>query len=166
MCLPSTTKSWPAKEITVQEGDKAPDFELLDENANPVRLSDFSGQTVVLYFYPKADTPGCTTQACGIRDRFADYAAAGAAVIGVSPDSPQALRKFKEKYGLRHTLLSDADHRLADAFDVWVEKTRQGKTYFGNERSTFVIGPDGVVARSFRKVSPQEHDELILQAIA
>jgi thioredoxin-dependent peroxiredoxin len=150
----------------VQEGDKAPDFELLDENANPVRLSDFWGQTVVLYFYPKADTPGCTTQACGIRDRFADYATAGAVVIGVSPDSPQALRKFKDKYGLRHTLLSDTDHRLAEAFEVWVEKTRQGKTYFGNERSTFVIGPDGVVAHSFRKVSPQEHDNLILQAIA
>jgi peroxiredoxin Q/BCP len=151
--------------MAVQEGDKVPDFELYDENDNPVALSDFAGETVVLYFYPKADTPGCTTQACGIRDRFEDYAAVGARVIGVSPDEPKALFKFKQKYGLKHTLLSDKDHRLAEAFGVWVEKSRQGKTYFGNERSTFVI-EDGVVKHAFRKVSPQEHDNLILQAIA
>jgi peroxiredoxin Q/BCP len=150
----------------VQEGDAAPDFELQDQDANAVKLSDFRGRTVVLYFYPKADTPGCTTQACGIRDRSADYDAAGAVVLGVSPDEPAKLRKFADKHGLPFTLLADPDHAVAESYGVWVEKSIYGKRYWGNERTTFVIGPDGVVQRVLRKVKPAEHDELVLRALA
>src|SRR5947209_6824086 len=117
------------------EGDPAPDFELPDQDGNPVRLADFAGRNVVLYFYPKADTPGCTTQACGIRDHSADYEAADAVVLGVSPDPPAKLAKFAGKYGLPFTLLGDEDHAVAEAYGVWVEKSMYGRTYFGNERS-------------------------------
>ena len=147
-------------------GDTAPDFELPDQDGNPVKLSDFAGRTVVLYFYPRADTPGCTTQACGIRDHNADYEAANAVVLGVSPDEPKALRKFADKYGLPFTLLGDADHTVAEAYGVWVEKNRYGRKYWGNERTTFVIGPDGTVEKVLRKVKPAEHDDLVLGAIA
>jgi thioredoxin-dependent peroxiredoxin len=150
----------------VNEGDKAPDFELRNQDDEPVRLSDYAGKSVVLYFYPKADTPGCTTQACGIRDHRADYEAADAVVLGVSPDKPRALAKFAEKYGLPFTLLADENHEVAEAYGVWVEKNRYGRTYFGNERSTFLIGPDGVVEKVMRKVKPAEHDELVLGALA
>jgi peroxiredoxin Q/BCP len=150
----------------VQEGEQAPDFELQDQDGQPVRLSSLRGKTVVLYFYPKADTPGCTTQACGIRDRRADYDAAGAVVLGVSPDQPSKLRKFADKHGLPFTLLADPDHEVAEAYGVWVEKSMYGRKYWGNERSTFVIGPDGVVERVLRKVKPAEHDELVLGALA
>ena len=149
----------------MQEGDATPDFELQDQDANTVKLSDLRGRTVVLYFYPKADTPGCTTQACGIRDRSADYEAAGAVVLGVSPDEPAKLRKFADKHGLPFTLLADPDHAVAEAYGVWVEKSMYGKRYWGNERTTFVIGPDGVVQRVLRKVKPAEHDELVLGAL-
>jgi thioredoxin-dependent peroxiredoxin len=131
-----------------------------------VKLTDFSGRTVVLYFYPKADTPGCTTQACGIRDHSADYDAAGAVVLGVSPDEPAALHAFADKHGLPFTLLADPDHAVAEAYGVWVEKSMYGKRYWGNERTTFVIGPDGLVQRVLRKVKPAEHDELALSALA
>lgn len=150
----------------MQEGDQAPDFELSDQDGQPVRLSSLRGKTVVLYFYPKADTPGCTTQACGIRDRRADYEAADAVVLGVSPDEPAKLRKFADKHGLPFTLLADADHEVAEAYGVWVEKSMYGKRYWGNERTTFVIGPDGVVQRVLRKVKPAEHDELVLGVLA
>ena len=150
----------------MQEGDQAPDFELSDQEGQPVRLSSLRGKTVVLYFYPKADTPGCTTQACGIRDRGADYDAAGAVVLGVSPDQPAKLRKFADKHGLPFTLLADPDHEVAEAYGVWVEKSMYGKKYWGNERSTFVIGPDGAIQRVLRKVKPAEHDELVLGVLA
>ena len=149
-----------------QEGDQAPDFELSDQDGQPVRLSSLRGKTVVLYFYPKADTPGCTTQACGIRDRGADYDAAGAVVLGVSPDQPAKLRKFADKHGLPFTLLADPDHEVAEAYGVWVEKSMYGRKYWGNERSTFVIGPDGAIQRVLRKVKPAEHDELVLGVLA
>jgi thioredoxin-dependent peroxiredoxin len=149
-----------------QVGDKAPEFELLDQHGETVKLADFAGHTVVLYFYPKADTPGCTTQACGIRDRSSEYETAGAVVLGVSPDEPQALRKFADKYDLPFTLLSDPEHALAEAYGVWVEKKNYGRTYMGNERTTFVIDGDGKIARVFPKVSPKTHDDVVLEALA
>lgn len=150
----------------MQEGDDAPEFELQDQDGQTVRLADLRGRRVVLYFYPKADTPGCTTQACGIRDRRADYDAAGAVVLGVSPDEPAKLRKFAEKRGLPFTLLADVDHAVAEAYGVWVEKSMYGRTYWGNERTTFVIDAVGHVQRVLRKVKPAEHDELVLAALA
>jgi len=150
----------------MNEGDKAPDFELQNQDGNTVELADYAGQTVVLYFYPRADTPGCTTQACGIRDRRADYEAAGATVIGISPDEPAALRKFADKHSLDFTLVGDPDHSVAEAYGVWVEKSMYGKKYMGIQRATFIIGPDGKLARVFPKVSPKTHDDVILGALA
>jgi peroxiredoxin Q/BCP len=149
----------------VNEGDTAPDFELPDQTGRRVKLSDYRGKTVVLYFYPKADTPGCTTQACGVRDRRADYERADAVVLGVSPDPVKPIAKFDEKYGLGFPLLSDEDHSVSEAYGVWVEKSRYGRTYMGNERTTFLIGPDGTVREVFRNVKPAEHDELVLGAL-
>jgi peroxiredoxin Q/BCP len=147
-------------------GDPAPDFELPDQDGNPVRLSALKGQTVVLYFYPKADTPGCTTQACGVRDNQAAYAKAGATVLGVSPDPVKKVKKFHDGQGLNFTLLADADKQVVEAYGVWVEKSMYGRDYMGAERTTFVIGPDGVVADVLRKVKPGEHDALVLAALA
>jgi peroxiredoxin Q/BCP len=147
-------------------GDKAPDFELRDQDDNPLKLSDHAGQTVVLYFYPRADTPGCTTQACGIRDRGEEYAAAGATVIGISPDEPAALRKFADKHDLGFTLLGDPDHSVAEAYDVWVEKSMYGKKYMGVQRATFIVDADGRIAQVFPKVSPKTHDDVVLSALA
>ena len=146
-------------------GDKAPAFTLPDQNGAPVKLSDFKGQTVVLYFYPRADTPGCTTQACGVRDRGAEYAAAGARVIGVSPDEVSAIDRFAGKYDLDFTLLADADHAVAEAYGTWVEKSMYGKKYMGVARATFIVGPDGRIAKVFPKVSPKKHDDLVLKAL-
>jgi peroxiredoxin Q/BCP len=150
----------------IEKGDPAPDFELPDQHGNPVKLSDLKGKTVVVYFYPKADTPGCTTQACSVRDHRADYAAADTVVLGVSPDPVKPIARFDEKYGLGFPLLSDEDHAVAEAYGVWVEKNRYGRTYMGNERTTFVIGPDGTVRDVFRYVKPAEHDDLVLGALA
>jgi peroxiredoxin Q/BCP len=147
------------------EGDAAPDFTLPDQDGNNVSLSDLRGETVVLYFYPRADTPGCTTQACGIRDRGEEYSEAGARVIGVSPDEPAALGKFAGKYDLGFTLLGDADHAVADAYGAWGEKSMYGKKYMGMLRSTFIIDPQGKIARVFPKVQPKKHDALILKAL-
>jgi peroxiredoxin Q/BCP len=147
------------------EGDKAPSFTLPDQNGEKVKLSDLRGETVVLYFYPRADTPGCTTQACGVRDRKADYAKAGARVIGVSPDEVQAVDKFAGKYDLGFTLLADADHAVAEKYGTWVEKSMYGKKYMGVQRATFIIGPDGKIAKVFPKVQPKKHDELVLKAL-
>jgi peroxiredoxin Q/BCP len=149
----------------VEQGDKAPDFTLPDQDGNPVTLSELRGQPVVLYFYPKADTPGCTTQACGIRDRRADYERAGARVLGVSSDPVAAIRKFADKYKLDFQLLADEDHEVAELYGVWGEKKMYGKTYLGVRRATFVIDPDGTIAKVFPKVSPKTHDELVLDAL-
>ncbi|MFN8161650.1 MAG: thioredoxin-dependent thiol peroxidase [Solirubrobacterales bacterium] len=148
------------------EGDRAPDFALPDQNGQDLSLAELRGGTVVLYFYPRADTPGCTTQACGIRDRRADYEAAGARVIGVSPDTVGAIRKFADKRDLDFTLLADANHSVAEAYGTWVEKSMYGKRYMGVQRTTFIIDAEGRVAKVFPKVSPKTHDEKVLAALA
>lgn len=150
----------------LQPGDKAPDFTLRDQHGEEVSLSDLRGQTVVLYFYPRADTPGCTTQACGVRDRSDEYAAAGARVIGISPDEVEAIAKFDDKHGLGFTLLADPDHAIAEAYGAWGEKSMYGRKYMGVLRSTFIIDPEGYVARVFPKVQPKKHDDLVLKALA
>ena len=148
-----------------QPGDQAPDFTLSDQDGNAVSLSGLHGKTVVLYFYPKADTPGCTTQACGVRDHRADYEHAGVVVLGISPDPVKRIGAFDQKYGLGFPLLADEDHSVAEAYGVWVEKSMYGRKYMGMERSTFVISSDGTVRNVFRKVKPADHDELILGAL-
>jgi thioredoxin-dependent peroxiredoxin len=149
----------------IDPGEQAPDFELPDQDGRAVKLSDFHGQPVVVYFYPKADTPGCTTQACGVRDHQADYAEVGAPVLGISPDSVAKVKKFHEKYDLNFSLLADEDHAVAEAYGVWVEKSMYGKTYWGVQRTTFVVGPDGHVAGVLKNVKPAAHDELVLNAL-
>ena len=150
----------------VEVGQAAPEFTLPDREGNEVSLSDFRGQRVVVYFYPKADTPGCTTQACGIRDHAADYDAADAVVLGISPDTVKDVKAFADKFDLRFRLLADADHAVAEAYGVWVEKHRSGRTYWGNERTTFVVDADGRVAEVLRNVKPAQHDDLVLSALA
>ena len=150
----------------IDQGSQAPDFELPDQDGNPVRLSGFRGQPVVLYFYPKADTPGCTAQACGIRDHRADYEAAGAVVLGVSPDTVHAIKRFHGGQGLNFTLLADADHAVAERYGTWVEKNSYGKRSMGVQRSTYIIDGDGTIARVFPKVSPKTHDDVVLEALA
>ena len=150
----------------IDPGTTAPDFTLASQDGETVKLSGLRGKTVVLYFYPKADTPGCTVQACGVRDRRAEYDAADAVVLGVSPDKVAALRKFADKYGLPFTLLSDPEHAVAESYGVWVEKSRYGRTYFGNSRTTFIIDADGVVRHVIPKVTPATHDDEVLAAIA
>ncbi len=146
-------------------GDAAPDFELLDHRGQPVRLSDFRGRRVVLYFYPRAHTPGCTTQACGVRDNYDRYRQAGVVVLGVSPDPPSRLASFADKHDLPFTLLADPDHEVAESYGVWVEKKMYGRTTFGVERSTFIIGPDGRIEHVLRKVRPAEHDRRVLELL-
>ena len=146
-------------------GTTAPDFTLPDQDGNPVSLADLRGQTIVLYFYPRADTPGCTTQACAVRDRSADYAAARARVVGVSADPVKAIKKFADKYDLNFTLLADEDHSVCDAYGTWVEKSMYGKKYWGVKRATYVIGPDGTITHVFPKVSPKTHDDVVLEAL-
>ncbi|HEX4186373.1 MAG TPA: thioredoxin-dependent thiol peroxidase [Solirubrobacteraceae bacterium] len=150
----------------IESGQRAPDFELPDQDGRVVKLSDFRGTPVVVYFYPKADTPGCTTQACGVRDRQADYAARGATVLGISPDPVAKVKKFHEKQALNFALLADEDHAVAERYGVWVQKSMYGRSYMGNERTTFVIDPGGSVAAVLRKVKPAEHDDLVLKALA
>jgi peroxiredoxin Q/BCP len=150
----------------LEAGQAAPDFSLPDQDGEELTLSDLRGETVVLYFYPRADTPGCTTQACGVRDRRADYESAGARVIGVSPDPVDAVMKFAEKFDLEFTLLADTDHAVADAYGTWVEKSMYGKKYMGVQRATFLIGPDGTIAKVFPKVQPKKHDDAVLKALA
>ncbi len=149
----------------VAQGDAAPDFTLPDQEGNDVTLSELRGRPVVLYFYPKADTPGCTTQACGIRDRSADYDRSGAQVVGVSPDTVTAQKNFAEKYDLDFALLADENHEVAELYGVWGEKKMYGKTYMGVQRATFIIDPEGKVAHVIPKASPKTHDDVVLAAL-
>jgi thioredoxin-dependent peroxiredoxin len=150
----------------IEPGQPAPDFELPNQDGEPVRLSDLRGRRIVLYFYPKADTPGCTTQACGIRDHRADYAAAGARVLGVSPDPVKAIAKFHDGQDLNFTLLADEDHAVCELYGTWVEKNRYGRTYMGAQRATFIIDADGVIAHVIPSASPKTHDEEVLGFLA
>jgi len=149
----------------LETGTKAPDFTLPDQDANDVSLADLRGQTVVLYFYPKADTPGCTTQACGIRDHLPDYTAAGVRVLGVSPDPVKAVKKFHDKQSLNFTLLADEDHAVCEAYGVWGEKTLYGRKYMGMERATFLVDGKGVIREIWRKVRVPGHVEAVLAAV-
>jgi len=149
----------------VTEGQLAPTFTLPSDTGEDISLESFRGRPVVLYFYPKDDTPGCTTQACGIRDVWGELQRKGAVVLGVSPDSPKKHAKFKEKYRLPFTLLSDEEHVVAEQYGTWVEKSMYGKTYMGMERSTFVIDAEGNVAKVMRKVKAADHADDVLAAL-
>ncbi len=148
------------------EGTNAPNFALANQDGNEVTLESLRGQTVVLYFYPRANTAGCTTQACGVRDRRADYEAMDARVIGISPDDVSAIAQFAAEQSLDFTLLADPDHAVADSFGVWVQKSMYGKKYMGVQRSTFIIDADGNIAKVFPNVKPAQHDDLVLAALA
>jgi peroxiredoxin Q/BCP len=149
----------------VERGSVAPDFTLPDDGGNPLRLSSLRGRKVVLYFYPKDDTPGCTAQACELRDALPRFEGVDAVVLGVSPDPVASHRKFRAKHGLNFPLLSDEDHAVAEAYGVWVEKSMYGSKYMGVERSTFLIGEDGRVLEAWRKVKPEGHAELVAAAL-
>ena len=150
----------------VEQGSPAPDFELESDTGETVRLSSLRGKPVVLYFYPKDHTSGCTTQACGIRDAWSEFERAGAVVLGVSPDDVASHESFRADYELPFTLLADPEHTVAEAYGVWAEKSRYGRTYMGIVRSTFVIGPDGTVEKVMRNVKPETHADDVLAFLA
>jgi peroxiredoxin Q/BCP len=145
------------------QGDPAPDFTLLDQDGNDVSLSDYAGRKVLVYFYPKADTPGCTTQACGLRDVLGDIG--DTAVLGISPDKPAKQKKFDEKYGLGFPLLADEDHAVAEAYSAWGEKSMYGKKYMGIIRSAFLVDADGTLAAAWPKISPKDTPKKLLAAV-
>jgi len=147
----------------LETGDKAPAFTLPDQDGKSVKLSNLKGRKVLVYFYPKADTPGCTTQACGLRDVLGDIG--DTAVLGISPDKPEKQKRFDDKYGLGFLLLSDTDHAVADAFGVWGERKMYGKTYMGIVRSAFLIGGDGLIREAWYKVSPKDTPTNLLKAL-
>ena len=151
--------------MSIDEGTPAPDFELESDTGERVRLSDLRGRPVVLYFYPKDDTPGCALQACEIRDAWSEFEARRAVVLGVSPDPVASHVAFRDKYGLPFTLLADPEHEVAEMYGVWTEKSMAGKTYMGIERSTFVIDADGTVASVMRRVKPDAHVDDVLAAL-
>jgi thioredoxin-dependent peroxiredoxin len=152
-------------EMAVEIGNKAPQFELLANNGGQVKLSDYEGKNVVLYFYPKDTTPGCTTEACDFRDQYEDFAELDAVILGVSPDPVDRHKKFIDKHGLPFLLLADENHKVAEAYDVWKLKKNFGKEYMGIERSTFIIDKDGNLAKEWRKVKVKGHVEEALQYI-
>jgi thioredoxin-dependent peroxiredoxin len=147
------------------ENEKAPEFELQNQDGETIRLANLRGKKVILYFYPKDDTPGCTAQACDIRDHYDEFKKRGALIFGVSPDSVKSHKKFEEKYGLPFPLLADEGHTVAEKYGVWGEKTMYGKKYFGVERSTFVIDEQGRIAKIFPKVKPSEHVDQVLAVL-
>ena len=149
----------------IEAGTSAPDFTLPDQEGDDVSLSDFRGSPVVLYFYPKADTPGCTTQARGIRDHRVDYEAAGAVVLGVSPDPVAAVKKFADKQSLNFRLLADEDHAVCELYGVWAEKSMYGRTFWGALRATFIVDEQGVVRHVIPKASPKTHDDEVLAVL-
>jgi thioredoxin-dependent peroxiredoxin len=149
----------------VEEGKPAPDFELLSDDGTPVRLSDLRGRPVVLYFYPKDDTPGCTVESCEFRDAYDVFRVRGAEILGVSPDGERSHQKFKSKYGLPFPLLADPDHVAAEAYGVWGERKFMGKTYMGINRSTFLIDAEGNVARAMYGIKPAGHASEVLDAL-
>jgi peroxiredoxin Q/BCP len=149
----------------VEEGKEAPDFKLTDDTGERVRLSELHGRPVVLYFYPKDDTQGCTKQACSFRDAYGEFEERGAVVLGVSPDTEASHASFKAKHGLPFTLLADADHEVAERYGVWVEKNTYGKKSMGIKRSTFVIDEEGKVAKAMLGVKPDNHADLVLSAL-
>ena len=149
----------------VEEGGPAPDFELATDTGERIRLSGLRGRLVVLYFYPEDDTPGCTAQACELRDQYSLFRERGAVVLGVSPDDEASHARFREKYSLPFTLLADPGHRVADDYGVWVERNRYGRKSMGIERSTFVIDEHGNVVRALRRVKPDGHAERVLEAL-
>jgi peroxiredoxin Q/BCP len=149
----------------IEEGKPAPDFELTSDSGDTVKLSSLRGKPVVLYFYPKDDTPGCTTQACGIRDAYGEFERAGAVVLGVSPDDEKSHAKFKGKYELPFALLADTDHAVAERYGVWGEKKYMGRTFLGVNRWTFVIDEEGNVKKVFPNVKPAEHADNVLDAL-
>ena len=151
--------------MPIQTGSPAPEFSLADDTGNIRKLSDFRGQTLVLYFYPKDDTPGCTTEACNFRDDYSAYEKAGVTILGVSPDSPKSHAKFKQKFQLPFALLADEYHAICEAYGVWGEKKFMGKEYMGVLRTTFVIGPDGRIKKVFESVKPADHSAEVLAAI-
>lgn len=146
-------------------GQPAPDFTLPAADGSSVTLSDLKGEWVVVYFYPKASTPGCTTQACSIRDNKDEYGQRGARVLGISPDPVDKVAKFVEKQELNFTLLADEDHAVCDLYGTWVEKSMYGRKYWGSSRSTVIVDPDGTVAEVFPKITPKEHDTKVLKAL-
>ncbi|HVE78293.1 MAG TPA: thioredoxin-dependent thiol peroxidase [Gemmatimonadaceae bacterium] len=150
----------------VRENDPAPEFTLPAEDGRPVSLAALRGQNVVLYFYPRDDTPGCTVEACEFRDLLPRFRGLNATVFGVSPDDADSHRAFKEKFALPFSLLADTEHAVADAYGVWKEKAMFGNKYWGNERTTFIIGRDGRVAKVFAKVKPEGHAEDVARAVA
>ncbi|HEY3181602.1 MAG TPA: thioredoxin-dependent thiol peroxidase [Gaiellaceae bacterium] len=152
--------------MVVAEGEPAPDFTLTSDSGETVKLSSLRGKPVVLYFYPKDDTPGCTKQACGIRDAYGEFERAGAVVLGVSPDDESSHLKFKEKYSLPFTLLADPGHAIADEYGVWSEKKYMGRSYMGVNRSTFVIGEDGTVKKVLHDVKPDTHADDVLAVLS
>ena len=150
----------------VDEGSQAPDFELKSDVGETVKLSQFRGRPVVLYFYPRDDTPGCTKEACAFRDAYDEYLARDAVILGVSRDGEESHRKFKQKYDLPFTLLSDPDHKVAEAYGVWAEKSMYGRKSMGIVRSTFVIAADGTIARAMRGIKVPGHSDKVLEALA
>jgi peroxiredoxin Q/BCP len=150
----------------LQSAAAAPAFSLLDQDGNTVNLSEFAGKKLLLYFYPKADTPGCTTQACSIRDEMPNLSALGIAAVGISPDKPEKLKRFRDKYDLNFPLLSDPDHKTADAYGTWGKKSMYGKEYEGIIRSSFLLDEEGMVIRAWYKVSPKETVPLATEALA
>ena len=148
----------------LKPGDKAPNFSLPDQKGKRTKLGDFKGRSVLVYFYPKADTPGCTTQACGLRDVAGDIG--DAAVVGISPDAPDKQQKFDDKYGLGFPLLSDADHAVAEAYGVWGERSLYGRKFMGIVRSAFLVGPDGRIREAWYKISPKDTPKKFLAALA